>query len=224
MYDYWNEDAAFEYGQMVLELKEHLRDSVRQEVANEISELKDKLAELKEVESKWDEKCREVEAERYQLQQAKRDAEKMAKQCRLSELMESIEHEAWTVRGHYEYVKPKCDKCDKDRRIHFKSPMGREMTEECECAKRKYIYEVKPIRLFKINQHIKSSGEPMSNPWIYYALHESSGLFPGEKDEDIELINIRLGETERREKYHAYFLDEDAAKAYAEELNSGDKQ
>lgn len=219
MYDYWNEDAAYEYGQMIIEFKEYLRDSVRQEVANEISELKDKLAELKEVESKWNEKCCEVEAERYRLQQSQRDAEKMARQCRLSELMESIEHEAWTVKGRYEYVKPKCDKCDKDRRIHFKSPGGREMTEECECAKRKYIYEVKPIMLYKIHQRIKSNGEPKENPWLYYALHEESGFFPGEKDEDIELINIQLGETEHRERWHSFFLDEEAAKAYANELN-----
>ena len=219
MYDeYWDEPS--EYEQMILELKESLRESVRQEIKDEIESLRSKLAELNDVQNNWSAKLREVEEEKYKYQEAVRDAKRDANRAKLTELMESIEHEAWTVRGHYEYLKPKCDKCDKDRRLHFKSPNGREMTEECECAKRKYIYEAKPIILYKIHQRIESNGRPKDNPWLYYALYERNGFYPGEKDEDIELINIRFGETERREKYHAYFLDEGAAKAYADELNS----
>lgn len=219
MYDYWNEDAVSEYDQMILDFKEYLRDSVKQEVANEISELKDKLAELKEIESKWDEKCREVDEERYQLQQCKREAEKTAKRCRLSELMESIEQEAWTLKGQYEYILPKCDKCDKDRVRHFKSPLGRDMKEPCECAKRKYIYRVEPLKLYKIHQRVRSNGEP-DDVWLYYALYKSNGYFNGDVDEDIELVNIRLGEKEHRERYHPIFFDRDDAQEYAEESNA----
>lgn len=220
--EYWEEPS--EYDEMILELKSSLRESVRQEIKDEIASLRKKLGELTDVQNNWSEKLRELEDEKYKYREAARNAKYEANKTKLSELMESIEREAWTVKGHYEYIKPKCDKCDKDRKFHYKSPMGRDMTEDCECARRKYIYEAKPIILYKIHQRIKSNGEPKENPWLYYAYHESDGFFPGEKDEDIELINIRLGETEHRERYHSYFLDEDAAKAYAAELNEDSKE
>lgn len=218
--DYW--DGPSEYDDMIIEMKCALKESVRQEVKDEIESLRKKLAELTDVQKNWSEKLRELEDEKYKYQEAARNAQREANKTKLTELMESIEHEAWTVKGNYEYVRQKCDKCDKDRRIHFKSPSGRDMTEDCECAKRKYIYYVKPLKLYKINQRIKSTGRA-DDVWLYYALHESGGFFPGEKDEDLELINIRLGETQRREKYHAYFLNEEDAQQYCDELNSEGK-
>ena len=221
--DPWDDEPQ-EYTQMIDELKSSLRESVRQEIKDEIASLRKKLGELTDVQNNWSEKLRELEDEKFKYQEAARNAKFEANKAKLSELMESIGHEAWTVTGHCEYIKPKCDKCDKDRKFHYKSPMGRDMTEDCECARRKYIYEAKPIILYKIHQRIKSNGKPQENPWLYYAYHESGGFFPGEKDEDIELIQIRLGETERRDRYNAYFLDENAAKAYAAELNEDSKE
>ena len=215
--DYW--DGPGEYDEMILEMKDALKESVRQEVKDEIESLRKKVAELTDVQKNWSEKLRELDDEKYKYKEAARNAQREANKTKLTELMESIEHEAWTVKGNYEYVRPKCNKCDKDRKIHFKSPSGRDMTEDCECAKRKYIYYVKPLKLYKINQRIKSTGRP-DDVWLYYALHESGGFFPGEKDEELELINIKLGETQRRERYHSYFLNEEDAQQYCDELNT----
>lgn len=42
-------------------------------------------------------------------------------------------------------INDKCDKCDDERNIHFKSPSGRELTEKCSCAKVKPLYRVDPV-------------------------------------------------------------------------------
>lgn len=49
-----------------------------------------------------------------------------------------------------EYVSEKCDKCDDERYIHFKSPSGRDFTEKCSCAKTKRIYHIENIETTSI--------------------------------------------------------------------------
>lgn len=222
-YYMWDEDPwgdePQEYIQMIDELKSSLRESVRQEIKDEIASLRKKLGELTDVQNNWSEKLRELEEEKSKYQEAARNAKSEANKTKLSELMESIEQEAWTLRGQYEYILPKCDKCDKDRVRHFKSPLGRDMKEPCECSKRKYLYKVEPLKLYKIHQCVRSNGKP-DDVWLYYALYSSAGFFNGDVDEDIELINIRLGETEHKERYHSVFFDRDDAQEYAEELNA----
>lgn len=218
MYDeYWDEPS--EYDEMIMDLKSSLRESVRQEIKDEIASLRKKLGELTDVQNNWYEKLRELEDEKFKYQEAARNAKYEANKTKLSELMESIEQEAWTLKGRYEYLQPKCDKCDKDRQRHFMSPLGRDMKEPCECSKRKYLYTVEPLKLYKIHQRVRSNGKP-DDVWLYYALYSSAGFFNGDVDEDIELINVRLGETEHKERYHSFFFDRDDAQEYAEELNA----
>lgn len=218
MYDeYWDEPS--EYDEMIMDLKLSLRESVRQEIKDEIASLRKKLGELTDVQNNWSEKLRELEDEKFKYQEAARNAKSEANRAKLSELMESIEQEAWTLKGRHEYLQPKCDKCDKDRQRHFISPLGRDMKEPCECSKRKYLYTVEPLKLYKIHQRVRNGGKP-DDVWLYYALYNSAGFFNGDVDEDIELINIRLGETEHRERYHSVFFDRDDAQEYAEELNT----
>lgn len=219
MYDYWNDEPS-EYDMMIEDLKESLRESVREEIKDEIESLRNKLAELSDIRDNWSQKVKELEKEKCKYQEAARNAGYEAKKTRLSELMESIEHEAWTVRYRYEYIKPKCDKCDDKRQIHFKSPSGRDMSEDCECAKRKAVYHVEPLKLFKISQRISKDGKPMEDPLLYYGLHKNSSTWFDVGSEEIRVVGIRLGEREHRDEFHSCFLDEDAAKAYADELNN----
>ena len=60
---------------------------------------------------------------------------------RLSELMGDFEVIMYRVDD--DYVKmPKCNNCNKDRKIEFISPLGSKMTENCTCNTTKTVYKV----------------------------------------------------------------------------------
>lgn len=82
------------------------------------------------------------------VKRAAKESEEKWKKARLYQLLGDYLTVGWKAGYTLEYGE-KCDKCDKDRRIHFTSPQGREYTEECQCAKRHYRYFPKEATLFK---------------------------------------------------------------------------
>lgn len=133
-----------EVDQATYEFTEILKQSVKKSILDEMESLKKRIAELEDFakdKKKYDD---EQSSLRRKLEETERSIKYKAAQMRLPEILKTLESPAWVADWDYEYAYPKCDKCDKDRKIHFKSPSGRILEEECSCAKR--ICNYKPVQ------------------------------------------------------------------------------
>lgn len=83
---------------------------------------------------------------------------------RLEELFEFCGMNMILYYPTWEHVyKPKCDKCDDNRYVHFKSPSGKDYQEYCSCAKSFYKYKPKPCYCseFRVNRYNDKVKFPM---------------------------------------------------------------
>lgn len=136
--DFYNEPSEFE--QQVEEFKESLLTAVKEEYKAEIDLLRKENADLQEVKRNFEsikhdynQKVRELETQKINLKNEVRRE-------RLLELMGDFKAELFSPRRNSKSG-PKCDKCDKNRRIHFLSPSGNKLYEDCICKNNILFYE-----------------------------------------------------------------------------------
>ena len=99
---------------------------------NENNRLKTQIKALSNIKKNWDEKIKEIRG------------------VRLKELLKDVQECAYLVDYEYEYAHVKCDKCDGERKIHFRSPSGKELTELCSCSSQVSRYFLIEIPIYKI--------------------------------------------------------------------------
>jgi len=208
---YYDYDESFyepsEFDKKVDELKEELRKSVKQNIIDEIESLKKENAELQEF------KHRKIEIEN-EHKKFKNDME-----CKIKESIQKIRSEkiadlfgekfivAWGVKN-IRTERPKCDKCDKDRKIHFKSPSGKDYSEYCECANKNYTYEPEKFELIKFSE-TNQSGE------IHKYYSNSS-----DEEEYRIFTNIYDGKSfDKTNSYNIMFLDKEICQKYCDWKN-----
>ena len=162
---YWAEPSEFD--QQVEEFKDTLRNSVKDEIKEKIAFLEKELEEVKEFRDEKKKFIQEYESKinemKNKVDSVKRDvkeSEEKWKKARLYQLLGDYLTVGWKIGCAFEYGE-KCDKCDKDRRIHFTSPQGREYTEECQCAKGHYKYFPKEATLSKF--YVRKKNFPWSD-------------------------------------------------------------
>lgn len=136
--DFYDEPSEFDI--QIEEWKDTLRECVKKEYKEEMERLRKENAELSDIKKNWNEKIGELEREKNKLEIAIKDAENKAKKERLRELLDAFTKQAWGVKYSYEYIREKCDKCDDKGYIHYKSPQGRDVKEECNCRRRVPIF------------------------------------------------------------------------------------
>ena len=153
----WNDYyEPSEFDEAVEEFKDAIRRNVRQELQDEIEQIKKENAELREVKENWDKIKRKHEQAIYELCLAKEQAKKEVYKERLAEFLRRFSYVGYRPDADFVYG-PKCDKCDEDRKIHFVSPMGKEMMEDCSCAKARIVYNPKEVHLFSFTALGKDS-------------------------------------------------------------------
>ena len=150
-------DDFFDYygpstGDLVYEeIKKVLLGTVKQEFLDELEKLRKENEELRPYKYERDRMKAELDTVRRDCERRIEAAEDNAKRLTLEELFGECIVEAWKVERRKVYV-PKCDKCDDERKVHFMSPRGKELTESCECDKYRTVFEPVPALLtrFKI--------------------------------------------------------------------------
>lgn len=155
------------------EISEHISaliDTIKKCYKGEITHLKKRIAELQDFAEKKDEYDRKIEQLELRLEEERKNSVKKMKLLKLSEFIDLIKKPVWICGGSYEYIYDKCDKCDDDRNIHFKSPSGKDCTEPCHCAEKRYIY--KPVQgfLFRVEQsdYYSDRDTPIKNTVFHY--------------------------------------------------------
>ena len=208
MYDDWYEPSEFDV--MVEEFKEELRNSVRQEIRNEIEKLKQENERLQDIKARWDEKVAELNKAKAGYENAKLNAVKEAKKMCLKELFSDNIGPAWSPEYEYVYIREKCDKCDKDGYIHFKSPQGRDCKELCDCRKKRIVYYPKEVSICQIITHGRP---PKYEP---YRL-----VFDVSRDDDDDefraTTNLYDGEPfEKTDQWRIVFADKEKCQEYCD--------
>lgn len=124
-FDDYYEQSEFE--QQVEEFKDSLRRSVKQETQELIERLKKENEELRGVRDNWEEIKRGYEAKQRELQNEIYHCKQNATRMRLDQLFEACGMNVILFRpSSFSVYKPKCDNCDDDRYIHYKSPSGKD--------------------------------------------------------------------------------------------------
>lgn len=223
----WEDDfyEPSEFDEKVAEWKEILRDSVKKEYQEEMERLRKENQELSEIKNNWNDKVRELEREkksaRRELDIAVEDAEKNAKRTRLYELLKPFLKTAYAVQYGYRYIHEKCNKCDKDGYIHFKSPSGRDMTEQCECRERKRFYAPVEVEEFRLSQFIPKYGK-LGDSKIIFTYKRDKFSDGDERDDFCSTSNIYDGQDFSMINHWSgiIFFDKKDAQAYCDYLNS----
>lgn len=224
-YDWEDYYEPSEFDEMVEEFKTCLRDSVKQEIQDDIQRLKKENEEFQNVKNNWNSlekeyknKLRELENEIYKCKQN-------AARMRLKELFEESGMNVILFKPTTKYVyKPKCDKCDKDRYIHFKSPSGKDYKELCSCAKgyNKSIPWAYYCSEFRVNNYGYKKEHPLLmwyKPYRDYSSDYDGYTYDGSSkcdfvynDEPFDFIS---------DEYNTcvYFRDEKKCQEYCDYLN-----
>ena len=141
-----------EFDSRIEELKKSLKENLKQEIMDKIASLEKENEELRIFRDRRDEIVAEYRKAIAQAKEDVRRAEDKARYARLKELLGPYLTEAWKVDWRYEQG-PKCSRCDEKRMIHFVSPCGREMKEECTCAKRTTVLFPRKISLYRLREY-----------------------------------------------------------------------
>lgn len=157
MYDYDDFYEPSDFEMQIEEFKSSLMASVKDEYKAEMERLRKENAELKPVK----ERMREIELERTRekndLERAKLDAFREAKKMRLTELLKDYKAVIYTVDSNRIYA-PKCDLCDNNRQVEYKTPLGRTAKEDCSCKTYTTKHEIREVDATYIDHYSPDNG------------------------------------------------------------------
>jgi len=203
--DFYDEPSEFE--RKIDEFKSSLLESIRSEYKAEMERLRKENAELQEVKKRIKEIEREREREKTDLEEVKRKAVDEAKKKRLADLLKDYKEIVYGVKSFIS-VGPKCDKCDSDRKISYKTPMGRDAKENCTCADKIITYKPREAEATSL-EHRSADGKVEVN---YY---------DPDNDRFITLLTIYDDGMDYQDinKYSIYFETEEECQKYCDWLN-----
>lgn len=157
--NYYDEDfytQPCEFEEKIEELKAELASSVQKKFLDEINTLREEIESLREFRDQKKAYDRELAQAKQQYEIKMREAERVASRKKLKDLLSLFSVTGYRV--HTEYVPgPKCDKCDDNRKIHYISPVGRKMVEDCLCAAKTPVHSPKEVALVSFTASDKLS-------------------------------------------------------------------
>lgn len=226
-HDYEDYYEPSEFEEKMEELKKILKESVKEEICNRIKELEEENMRLQDVKNNWNKLEAEYKTKYAVLERDKNSYKHNAAQMRLNQLFEATGMNVilYKPSGIVVY-KPKCDKCDDKRKIHYVSPLGRNCEENCECANVYYKYMPSPQYLceFRVNRYLNNDNKYPLSMWFKeysddnsdddgYTYNSSSYCKYIYNGEDYESVKSRY-------PHDAFFREELECQKYCDWLNA----
>lgn len=168
---------------------------------NENNRLKAQIKELSLVKKNWDEKIKEIRG------------------ARLKELLKDVQECAYLVDYEYEYAHVKCDKCDVERKIHFKSPSGKELTEPCPCSSQVERYFLREIPIYRIKIYNHYGKEEVDTMYIYRKGESEDTYYASDFRDALDNETIS-----KNRPYRPIFLNKERAENYARFKNAAEEE
>lgn len=197
--DFYDDPSDFDL--MVDEFKTTLRESVKAEYVEEMERLRKENESYQELRDNWNAKVGELKDKIREAENIARDA----KQMRLNELLADFPTSAYIIK-HDSIEKPKCSRCNSERRIEFFSPMGNKYVERCKCDIPKIIFRVEAIALIELEQR-ELSGRMKARYFVQDWENRSMLMFKEEFNDDDPFEKIGI--------YTATFRNKARAEEYA---------
>ncbi|OXL83160.1 hypothetical protein BCV73_08770 [Paenibacillus sp. SSG-1] len=218
MYDFDDEfyNEPSEFDMQVDEFKQSLMNAVKEEYKTEMERLRKENAELQEVKQNLDQIKREYNQKVVELDMAKRNLKNEVRRERLKELMGDFRVELFRAYSKYREPRP-CEKCNNTRYIKYKTPLGRDASEKCDCNTQEIYYEPK--------EFICSSFEVQNgkiNAWYRELGREYDGMEFSFASDSIHPRNIYTGQefSEIKSHYDMFFKTKDECQAYCDWLTA----
>lgn len=143
-----------EIGNVTNDVIEILKTAIKKDIIAEVTTLRRENERLREYE-KLAYKCDiRLSQELQKLEDERKNLEKKVKNMQIRELFGDYISTAWCAQKVYT-SKPKCDKCNADRKIEYTTPRGKKGFELCECAEEIITYNVHPVDLMTINTDLQ---------------------------------------------------------------------
>ncbi|WP_226035707.1 hypothetical protein [Aquibacillus saliphilus] len=208
--DFYNEPSEFDM--KVDEFKQDLLKSVKEEYANEMERLEKENRELQNVKLNFEQIKRNYESKEIDLERAKEKAKQEARRERLDKLMDDYKIVLYRASAKSER-KNKCDRCDDNRRIYYKTPLGKDAYESCDCSKGKLTYSPKEniIYEFRIN---RDNNELLA--WYQYD-DEYGSMRYSTKADSFYKKGMKYEDVNR---YNTFFKDKEDCQKYCDHLNN----
>lgn len=215
--DFYDEPSEFE---IAIEMfKANLMKSVKDQFLSEMEALRKENESLQDVKRNFESIKNEYKLKERQLEFERNNIKSEVRKERLGQLMKDCE--VVMYKADTNYIKPaKCNKCNAQRKIAYKTPSGKDAYEDCECNKSKTVYcPQEYIRTeFKINgnnngiaAHYKVTSE-RNYDWASLDSSTFARTFytSSLKYEDLE-------------RYSTFFKSKEECQAYCDWLNSNIK-
>lgn len=211
-------DVPTEFEQQIMEFKSGIAESVKRDFLAKMEALEKENAELREFRDQKDEMERILKNKISEYNRAIRDAESKAKRENLKKYFgENLDtgYRPASVAKKYK----KCGRCDDNRSIRYKTPLGKDNSEKCVCAQIAYLWCPKEVKLFSF--YASCETPERRKPHLYYELVD-----PGSDSDRYDMAgDIYDGKPfDEVSKYRVVFLDETECKEYCEWLNNREEE
>jgi hypothetical protein len=216
-YDFYEDFSEFD--QQVDEFKKSLMTSVKKEFLDKMSAIEKENQELQEVKRNWEKLKKEYLEKEYVLKEERSKAKMEARQERLSELMEEQKIVLYKAESTY-LNRTKCNKCDDNRKINYVSPQGRQVSEYCDCHSPHIHYNPQKYSWYEFKL---DDWDHQFRVW-YKKLITSDGkeYFDGDPN-SVNNVYDGKADYESVERYALYFKTEEECQKYCDWLNSKEK-
>lgn len=218
-YEDWEMDDSFyepsPYDEILQALRESVMKNIKREIIDELERLRKENEELATFRDQRTIYQAELRKAKQEYERKANLAVVEARQARLLELFGGTPESGWKPNWTREYVE-KCDKCDKDRRLHFKAPSGKEMTEPCPyCAKSKLVYAPKEIPL--VGFHLGYKGWHKGELTKIYEYCEETEYDSAERSCNVYKAGMPF---EKVSQYRIVFTDKKTCEEYCAWMNA----
>jgi transposase-like protein len=224
MYDY--EDYFYEPSEndiVMSEIGDILKKMIKKEVLDELEALRAenaKLRQFRDERESYEAKIRDAE---YKCKVAIEKAQREAKNARIHSLFGEMLTVGYMVASNNK-KRPKCNKCNDQRRIEYVTPLGRHAYEVCDCEGYDHVYEVKEVEMVKFTIR-KRGGWDQDEKVVRYFSHARNTYDDQTDENNYDRVtwvynNEPFEELAKNSYYGVAFLDKDKCQEYCDWCNA----
>ena len=234
---YWDYEEPIwepsEADELFDELKSKLVDAAKASLKNDMEFLKSRNEYLekrnKELEDKAQEVSRKESDLEYKAQNLRREVEREFYKTAIDDLFkDAIKQSQLWFADNKPHEKPKCDKCNADRKWVLTWPDGTTTSKQCTCSQPDYWYEPEETWINVLKYKVKDSNYPSERYYRLNKSYQSTGTNSYDYsfvDFEIQFVYDKFGDDtiEKREQlnYGKYigFTSKEECQKYCDWLN-----
>lgn len=205
MFDYEDFYEPSEFDSQIEEFKSYLRESVKQEIKDELERLRKENESLQGIKNRMGEIEREHE-------RAMSSAKQKVMRMKFADIIEACSQVYYTI-TIYSVPRPKCDRCNDKRMIEYTTPLGRTAYEHCTCYDQMIRYKPEAHYVCEISERNGAIIVWHKKP------HDDGDGWSSARVVKPEDVCDNKDFAEIPNPLSAYFRNEDLCQAYCDWLN-----